>query len=330
MTDLSKKILVTREFPRAGLELLEQAGFKLTLPGQDDPMTPEALIAAAQKHDALMCTLTEKLDAAFFAACSHLDLVSQFAVGFDNIDVAAATAQGIPVGFTPEVMSDATADIAFGLMIATARKMFFLHKSIEKGEWGCFQPNRHLGMELTGKTLGIYGMGRIGYKMAQRCKGAYGMEILYTSRSPKPEMEAELGARRVSFDELLEKSDVVSAHCVLSQETRGIFNADAFRRMKNSAIFINTARGPVHNEADLIDALTTGTIWGAGLDVSDPEPMDPVNPLLSMETVCVLPHIGSATQDSRNGMSVRAAENIIAFYQTGKMPFVVNPEVLGG
>ncbi len=323
-----KQILVTREFPEEGLSLLRKAGFDLTLCKGEAPMTPEELIRAVQGHDAVMCTLTETIDEPFLKACSHLDLVSQFAVGYDNIDVAAATRLGIPVGFTPEVMSDATADIAFGLMIATARKMFFLHTSIQRGEWGCFHPNKHLGMELSGKTLGIFGMGRIGYKMAQRCKGAYNMEILYTSRSPKPEMEAELSARRVDFDHLLAESDVVSAHCVLSPETRGIFNAHAFKKMKPSSIFINTARGPVHNEADLIAALETGAIWGAGLDVTDPEPMDPGNPLLSMETVCVLPHIGSATEDSRNGMSRRAAENIIAFYRSGRMPYMVNPEVL--
>ncbi|MCG8565525.1 MAG: D-glycerate dehydrogenase [Desulfobacterales bacterium] len=325
---IAKKILVTRAFPEKGLNRLREAGFDLTLPREDDPMSPDELIAAAQGHDALMCTLTETLDAGFFAACSHLDMVSQFAVGYDNIDVAAATAQGIPVGYTPEVMTHATADIAFGLMIATARKMFFLHKGIEKGEWGCFQPTRHLGMELSGKTLGIFGMGRIGHRMAQLCRGAYGMDILYTSPSPKPEMEAELGARRVSFDALLADSDVVSAHCVLSRETRGIFNAEAFQQMKDSAIFINTARGPVHNEADLIAALESGTIWGAGLDVTDPEPMAPDNPLFSMERVSVLPHIGSATHDSRDGMSLRAAENIVSFYRTGKMPFIVNPRVL--
>ncbi|WP_022666251.1 2-hydroxyacid dehydrogenase [Desulfospira joergensenii] len=324
----SKTILITRQYPDIGIDLLKDQGFHLKFWPMERPMTPEELVEHAQDCDAVLCTLTEKIDKTFLDRSSHLDMISQFAVGFDNIDVDHATRLGIPVGYTPDVMTEATTDIAFGLMIATARKMVFNHKKILRGEWGSFTPKDHLGMELMGKTLGIFGMGRIGMKMSLRCRGAYDMDILYCSRNPYPEAEERLNARRVDFHQLLAQSDVVSAHCPLTPETRGIFNGEAFSRMKSSAIFINTARGPVHNEPELIRALESGEIWGAGLDVTDPEPMDRDNPLLSMENVCVLPHIGSATQEARDGMSRRAAKNIIEFYRTGSMPHMVNPQVL--
>lgn len=325
---MEKTVLVSRQFPEVGLELLESSGFNLTVWPEDRPMTRAELMERAGKSDALLCTLSDRIDAEFLDACRHLDIVSQFAVGYDNIDIDAATALGIPVGFTPDVMSEATADIAFGLMIATARKMFFLHKTILRGEWGYFKPKGNLGVELAGKTLGIFGLGRIGMRMAQRCRRAYDMNIIYSNRRPNPEAEAELDAKFVGFHELLAQSDVLSVHSVLSPETRGIFDRAAFRRMKPSAIFINTARGPVHNEPHLIEALKAGEIWGAGLDVTDPEPMAGDNPLLGMETVCVLPHIGSGTVEARSGMSLLAARNIVEFYNTGNVPHIVNPDVL--
>lgn len=321
------KILVTRQFPDMGLDLLEQEGFELTRWSEDRPMTPAELVDNCRGHQALFCTVTDAIDRKFLDQSRHLDIISQFAVGYDNIDVDHATSLGIPIANTPDVMTEATADIAFGLMIATARKMFFNHKLISNGEWGYFRPKGHLGMELTAKTLGVFGMGRIGMAMARRCRGAYGMDILYCSRNPYPDAEKDLGARRMDFKDLLGQSDVVSAHCPLTPETSGIFDGAAFKQMKSSAIFINTARGQVHNQADLIAALADKEIQGAGLDVTNPEPMDKNNPLLSMENVCVLPHIGSATREARDGMSRLAAENIIGFYQTGSVPHVVNPQV---
>ncbi len=326
--DPLKKVLVTRKFPVIGLELLEKNGFELTLWHQERPMTPDELSQNAQGHQALMCTLSDAVNQKFLDQCPRLEIISQFAVGYDNIDVAYATARSIPVGYTPDVMTEATADIAFGLMIATARKMFFNHKLILDGGWDFFRPRAHLGMEPSGKTLGIFGMGRIGMAMARRCKGAYGMDILYCNRNPYPAAEKELDARRVDFKDLLAQSDVVSAHCPLTPETKGVFDKAAFKRMKPSAIFINTARGAVHHQSDLLNALKDRDIWGAGLDVTDPEPMAKDHPLLSMENVCVLPHIGSATKEARNGMSLLAAENIIEFYKTGTVPHVVNPQAL--
>ena len=325
---MEKKILVSRQFPDIGMKLLEKQGFELTLWEKDRPMHSSELIELSMNHQALLCTLTEKINRDFLEKCSHLEIISQFAVGYDNIDVDSATRLGIPIGFTPDVMTEATADIAFGLMIATARKMFFLHKTIVDGDWGYFKPTGNLGMELRGKTLGIFGMGRIGMKMAQLGKNAYDMDIIYHNRKPDKKAEKDLSATWVSFDDLLARSDVLSAHCALSPETRGVFNGAAFKKMKSTAIFINTARGPIHHEPDLIEALFSKEIWGTGLDVTDPEPMAADNPLLFMENVCVLPHVGSGTIEARNGMSRLAAENIIEFYKTGTLPFAVNPMVL--
>lgn len=326
--DKAKRILVTREFPEVGLEQLKAQGFELTLWTRDRPMTPSELLDRAMDHQALLCTVGDRVDRPFLEKCRHLEIISQYAVGHDNIDVKTATDLGIPVGFTPDVMSEATADIAFGLMIAAARKMFFLHKTILNGEWGYFKPTSNLGMELKGKTLGIFGLGRIGIKMAERCKNAYGMEVIYHNRRSDKAAEKALNATRVSLNELLAKSDVLSVHSVLSDETRGCFDRAAFKKMKPTAIFINTARGAVHQESDLIEALEAKEIWGAGLDVTDPEPMATDNPLLSMETVAVLPHVGSGTMEARDGMSRLAAENIIEFYRSGTLPHMVNPGVL--
>ena len=226
------------------------------------------------------------------------------------------------------MLADATADIAFGLMIAVSRKFFFNHLKIINGGWGAFMPTANLGQELYGKTLGIFGLGSIGSVMAQRCKGAYNMNVIYYNRTRNTQAESEFNARRVEFDELLAVSDVLSVHSVLSDETRGKFNKEAFLKMKPSSIFINTSRGGVHNEEDLIWALDNKVIWGAGLDVTNPEPMHKDNRLLFMENACVLPHIWSATVEARDGMSRLAAENIIFYFRQGRIPHCVNPEVL--
>src|SRR5690606_5886777 len=279
-------------------------------------------------HDALFCSSYDKIDAHFLKACSHLEVISQFSVGYDNIDVAEATRLGIPIGNAPNAMNDAAADIAFGLMLAVSRKMFYMHKQVIDGNWTYFKPTANLGMELKNKTLGIVGLGRIGTEMAKRCQGAYNMKVIYNNTKPNKEAEQELNATYVDFKTLLQQSDVVSVHCALNESTKELFNKSAFNQMKPTAIFINTARGQVHNEADLIAALKNKTIWGAGLDVTNPEPMQPDNPLLHMENVCVLPHIGSATVEARSEMARLAATNIIAFYKSGIVPNMINTQVL--
>jgi len=322
------KVLVARSFPETGIELMRKEGFNITVWAEDRPMTQPELIEMSLKNDALFCTVTENINKYFLNKCSHLDIISQFAVGFDNIDIPEATRLGIPVGFTPDVLSDATADVAFGLMIAASRKMFYLHKTISRGGWDYFRPKSGLGIELKNRTLGVFGLGRIGMEMARRCKGAYNMKIIYCNRHRNETAENLLGASPVSFVDLLGNSDVISVHCTLNDETKGLFDKSAFSKMKPSAIFINTSRGAVHNEHDLAEALKNGIIWGAGLDVTNPEPMQPDNPLLNMENVAVLPHIGSATVETRNKMSEIAAENIIEFYKGGRVPSIINPETI--
>ena len=291
-------------------------------------MKPDELIEEGRKANAMITLNTDIISADFLTECKHLDIISQFAAGYDNIDIAEATSMGIPIGYSPGAMSDATADIAFGLMIAVSRKMFYHHKTIAKGEWEYFRPKEHLGFELKNKTLGILGLGRIGTQMALRCKGAYNMKIIYCNRKPVFEVEKLLDASFVSFEELLQQSDVLSVHCSISDETKELFNKNTFAKMKPGSIFINTARGGIHNEQDLIDALKQETIWGAGLDVTNPEPMHADNPLLSMPNVAILPHIGSATVEARNEMSRLAAMNIIEFYKHNNVLHIVNPETM--
>jgi len=324
------KVLVTRIYPENVVHLLKEAGFYVTEWDRDEPMSQGELIQQSKQHDVLFCTVTEKIDAKFLNDCSHLKMISQYAAGYDNIDIQEATKLGIPVGHTPNAMSQATADIAFGLMIATARNMFFSQNTILEDKWSFFKPKANLGLELKNKTLGIFGLGRIGIEMAKRCKGAFDMKIIYNNRQPNKNVPDFLEAEYVSFDQLLEQSDVLSLHCSLNEDTKEIFNKTAFDKMKSRSIFINTSRGAVHNEHDLIDALKSKQIWGVGLDVTNPEPMHKNNPLLFMENVIVLPHIGSGTIEAREEMGRLAAENIIEFYRNNRIPHLVNPEVFEG
>ncbi|TXK52065.1 D-glycerate dehydrogenase [Pontibacter qinzhouensis] len=321
------KVFVSRLIPDTGLQLLQQAGLQTTVWTEDRQITQQELIEQAKQHDALLCMGSDKMDAHFLTQCQHLKVIAQFSVGYDNVDVAASTRLGIPFGNTPDVLSDATADVAFLLMLAVSRKAFYMHKRIISGDWGTYRPTLNLGVELKNKTLGIFGLGRIGMELARRCRGAYNMKVIYHNRSHNVQAEQELQAQRVSFEELLAQSDVLSVHVALSPETEGKFNADVFRKMKPSSIFINTARGKIHQEQDLIQALNEGWIWGAGLDVTNPEPMKPDNPLLSMPNAAVLPHIGSATVQARNDMARLAAMNIIAGLHGKRLPHCINPEV---
>lgn len=322
------KVFVTRDIPGPGIEMLRKEGFEISVWPVDRPMKPDELIEAGKRANAMLTLLTDRIDKMFLRECKHLHIISQFAVGYDNIDVDEATSLGIPIGYAPGAMSDATADVAFGLMIAVSRKMFYMHKTIAKGEWTFFKPKANLGIELKNKVLGVLGLGRIGLQMAIRCKGAYNMDVIYYNRKANTEAEKIVNARRVSFDDLLSKSDVLSVHCALNDETRGMFNMRTFSKMKSTAIFINTARGAIHNEQDLLSALNSGTIWGAGLDVTNPEPMNSDSPLLSMPNVAVLPHIGSATVEARSEMSRLAALNIVEFYKHDQIPNLVNPQAL--
>lgn len=323
------KVFITRTIPEAGIKLLKEAGCIITMNTEKRNLSNEELISISRQNDIVLNGGFDKMREDYFAACSHLKLLSLMTVGYDNIDIAAATKYKIPISNTPDVLSNATADTSFLLMLATSRKAFYKYKTILDGEWGFYNPTDNLGIDIQNKTLGILGLGKIGFVMAQKSKAAFGMSIIYHNRSRNEEAEKKLGAKYVSFDELLLQSDVLSVHANLSEETKNMFNKDAFSKMKPTSIFINTARGGLHNETDLLHALQNNIIWGAGLDVTNPEPMAKDNPLLFMPNVCVLPHIGSAVAETRDAMATVAAQNIIAGINGERLPTIVNPEVYG-
>ena len=321
------KVFVTNIIPEAGKKLLRDAGIEIVEWKEKRSLSPGELIEYCKHCDALIVAGYNRIDANFLQECKNLKVIALHSVGYDGVDIAEATRLKIPIGNTPGVVSGATADTAFLLMLAVSRKAFYMYKRIIKGEWTFFEPTANLGIELTGKTLGIYGLGNIGFEMAKRCVGAYNMKVIYHNRHSNVEAEKSLNAKLVSFEDLLKESDVISVHSVLSNETKGKFDKTAFDKMKPSSIFINTARGRIHNEEDLIHALENATIWGAGLDVTNPEPMHPDNPLLNMPNVAVLPHIGTATVETRDAMATIATQNIIAGLNGKRIPYPVNPEV---
>ncbi|WP_246269300.1 2-hydroxyacid dehydrogenase [Chitinophaga oryzae] len=314
------RVFATRVIPPDGLELLQHAGISVTQWTEKRGLSAAELIAQCQQYDALLLASDNHIDRAFLEQCRHLKVIALLSVGYDKVDVAAANELRVPVTNTPGVLSAATADTAFLLMMSVARKAFFHYRRILRGEWNFSEPTANLGVDLEGKTLGIWGLGNIGHVMAKRCVSAFNMKVIYHNRGRNEAAEQELGAVRVSFGELLAQSDVLTVHTALTPETTGVFNKAVFEQMKPSAIFINTARGAIHNETDLIAALQQGVIWGAGLDVTNPEPMQPDNPLLNMPTVAVLPHIGSATVETRNAMSAMAAKNILAAFKGDPLP----------
>ncbi|MFO0903491.1 MAG: D-glycerate dehydrogenase [Pirellulales bacterium] len=319
------RVFVTRRIPAAGLDKVLAACDAQVWPEQLPP-SRSVLLEKVRGCDGILSLLTERIDAEVMdAAGPQLKVISNFAVGYNNIDVAEATKRGIRVGNTPGVLTEATADIAFALLIAAARRLVESVDYARDRQWKTWEPLGHIGMDLQGKTIGIVGMGRIGYAMAKRCYGGWDMNVVYSGRSRNEEAEQKLGARWVDFDALLAESDFVSVHTVLNDATKHLFNAATFKKMKKSAIFINTARGPIHHEGDLHAALEQGDIFAAGLDVTDPEPPDFENPLLRLPNCIVAPHIGSATISSRNGMAEISADNLLAGLADAPLRHCVNP-----
>lgn len=322
-----EKVFISRRIPNKGIEALKNAGLEVKVWGSAIPPTHEELMEHTSQADALISMLSDKIDRSFLLKNKHLKVISNYAVGFNNIDIVAATELGIPIGNTPDVLTDATADHAFTLMLAVARKVLDSNRNIGEGKWKNWEPMGFLGQDLRERTLGVVGMGRIGQEMARLCYQAFNMKIIYFANTVKSELDKKWGAKKVSFEELLAQSDVISVHTSLNEGTKGIFNKDSFLKMKKNAIFINTARGEIHNEIALIEALQGGLIWGAGLDVTNPEPMSSDSPLLSLPNVVVTPHIASATIDTRANMSFIAAQNIIKGIKNEKLVGFVNPQV---
>lgn len=320
------RVFVTRRIPEAGLARIMEACDAEIWP-EDLPPPPEVLREKVQHCDGLLSLLTDHIDAALLDAAPRLKVVSNFAVGYNNIDVAAATERGICVGNTPDVLTEATADMALALLMAAARRIVESADHARAGLWKTWQPLGFIGQDLCGKTLGILGMGRIGFSFARRCHRAWEMRILYHDVRPNPRAESELGASLVSFDRLLAESDFISLHADLNPGTRHLFNEAAFRKMKPTAVLVNTARGGLVVQPDLVRALREGWIFAAGLDVTDPEPPDADDPILRLPNCVVAPHIASATVSSRNGMAEIAADNLLAGVRGQPLRAWVNPEV---
>ena len=318
---MSEKVLITREILDAGLNPLED--FDLTVLSEAPPDRND-LLEAARGAVGVLSNVTEKMDAEFMdAAGGQLKIIANMAVGYDNVDVEAARERGIVVTNTPGVLDETTADTAFMLLLAAARRLGESERVLRAGEWHWWGPKLFVGVDVWGKKLGIVGMGRIGQAVARRGKG-FGMEILYHNRSRKEEAENELDARYVGLDELLETADFVSVHTPLNEETRHLIGAEELEKMKTTAVLVNTSRGPVVDEGALADALANGRIFAAGLDVYENEPR--VHPkLLELENVVLAPHIGSGSDETRNKMAVLAAENVVAVLSGEEPKTPVNP-----
>ncbi len=292
----------------------------------DDPIPRDTLLEWVPGTDGLYTLLTDTVDEAVLdAAGDGLRVVSQMAVGYDNIDVGACTARGIPLGHTPGVLTETTADLTVALLLATARRLTEAAEFVKAGQWETWRPMELTGKDVYGSTVGIVGLGRIGKAVARRLRG-FGCNLLYTSRTPDPDAGA-LGASYVEMDALLAASDFVTLHVPLNDETTGLIDAEALAKMKPDAILINTARGPVVDQEVLIDALKEGQIAAAGLDVTTPEPLPADDPLLALPNVVVLPHIGSASVATRTRMAEMAADNLLAGLRGARLPHCANPEV---
>jgi glyoxylate reductase len=320
------KVFVTRVLPAVGLERIQAA---TDAEIWTDPLPPPAAVLRQKVAgcDGLVSLLTDRIDGSLLDLAPRLKVISNFAVGYNNIDISAATVRGIAVGNTPGVLTDATADMAFCLLIGAARRLVEGHQYTLSGAWKTWEPLGHLGQDLAGRTIGVVGLGRIGYALARRCRFGWDMRVLYHDVYQNVGAEKELGAQRVDFDTLLAESDFVSLHTDLNDETRGMMGAAQFRKMKRTAILINTARGPLVDQKALADALGSGTIFAAGLDVTDPEPPAMSDPLLKLPNCVIAPHIASATVQTRNAMAEICANNLLAGLTGQPLPAWVNPEV---
>jgi glyoxylate reductase len=276
---------------------------------ESTPVPRETLLNEVKKATALITMLSEKIDEELLEAGRDLQVVANLAVGYDNIDVQAATKKGIAICNTPDVLTDTTADLTFALLMATARRIIEAAELVKKGEWKSWSPFLLAGQDIHHKTIGIVGMGSIGEAVAKRAKG-FDMNILYHNRSRKPEAEKSLGAKYCSFEDLIQQADFIVCLTPLTPDTKKLFNREAFNKMKKSAIFINASRGPVVDEKALYEALVEGEIAAAGLDVFETEPIGADHPLLSLQNVVALPHIGSATKETREAMMQLCVENV--------------------
>ena len=309
------RVFVTRRIPGDALQRLASEHQVDIWDGRLQPSHAK-LLEKTSECEGLLCLLTDRIDSKLLEACGKLKVISNYAVGVDNVDVDAATERGIPVGYTPDVLTEATADATFALMLAAARRVVEGNVVVHTGHWLTWEPTLLLGKDVYSKTLGIIGRGRIGDAVARRAEG-FSMEVIDHS-----------GSGGVPLEELLERSDFVSIHCRLTDETRGLIDEAALKRMKDTAILINTARGAIVDTHALARALQKGWIAGAGLDVADPEPVPKGHPLLDAPNLTITPHTASASIEARCAMSDLAVENLLAGLSGKQMPKCVNAEAL--
>jgi glyoxylate reductase len=306
------RVFVTRQLPGPALDRLREA-HDVDVWADRLPPPYEELRARTEPAAGLLSLLTDRVDAALIDGSPGLRAIANYAVGYDNIDVAAAAARGIPVGNTPDVLTDATADLTFALLLAAARRLPAAMTTVTDGDWLTWEPAQHLGFDVHGATLGIVGMGRIGQAVARRAEG-FSMHVLSAGRNGS-----------TTLLRLLEQADFVSLHCPLTEQTRHLIDETALSLMKPTAILINTARGPIVDPRALARALRAGVIGGAALDVTDPEPLAADDPLLRAPNLIVLPHIGSATHSAREKMASLAVDNLLAALDGRAMPHEVRP-----
>jgi glyoxylate reductase len=316
------KVFITRRIPDAGLNLIYEE-CEVDLWDQDLPPSKEELLQHVPGVDGILSLLSDPIDVEVIkAAGENLRVISNYAVGYNNIDIQEATRRNISVGNTPGVLTEATADFAFALMMSAGRRVVEAEKHVRAGKWKTWSPSTLLGVDFAGATLGIIGFGRIGKAMARRATG-FGMRILIYDPTTQP----MAGIIKVDLDTLYRESDFISIHTPLTPETKHLINADAFGKMKPNAVLVNTARGEIVDQAALYDALKNHRIFAAGIDVSDPEPLPMDSPLLELDNLIVCPHIASASTSTRENMALIAAGNLLAGLRGEGLPFSVNPEI---
>jgi lactate dehydrogenase-like 2-hydroxyacid dehydrogenase len=322
-------VFVTREIPQAGLDIVYANCDPVEMNPDDQVLSREALLAGVRGRDGVLCLLTDRIDDEVFAAAGpQCKVFANYAVGFNNVDLDAATKHGKLVTNTPGVLTDATADHTWTLLMATARRISEADAYMRTGAWGGWGPMQFLGGDVTGRTLGIIGAGRIGTAVAQRSAG-FDMKVLYHDQRRNEELERKLGAMQVSKEELLAESDFVSLHVDLNESTRHLISTAELKRMKPTAYLINTSRGPVIDETALVQALQENQIAGAGLDVFEDEPKAK-DGLFACKNTVLVPHIASATHWTRSQMAILAANNLVAALKGEKPPNLVNPDVWAG
>ncbi len=328
---MKPKLFITRELFPDVIEKLSKY-YEVEVWDRYQPPPYEVLLEKAKQVDAMVTLLTDKIDCNLLQQAKNLRIIAQYAVGYDNIDVECATRLGIYVTNTPGVLTEATAELTWALILSLARRIVEADHFVRWGEWYRLKTGWHplmmLGVELKGKTLGVIGLGRIGSRVAEIAVKGFGMKVLSPDVVRREDLEKQLGIEYRDLDQLLQEADIVTIHVPLTKETYHLINEERLKKMKRSALLINTARGAVIDTEALVKALREGWIAGAALDVFEQEPMDPNHPLMAFKNVVLAPHIGSATYETRHAMAELVAENLIAFYEGREPPTLVNKEVL--